>query len=80
MYVFVKNYLSYVEKDRKKIFKLFRDYFEEKKKFIYFKDVLLPHKREVFRCMMDDDFDRFDLIATCVSYKIMKDDGIEIDL
>ncbi len=69
MYIFAKFFCYYSDKDKKKIFELYRKYFDERRDYIYFKDVVLAHKRELIRCMLDNDYERFSLIADCISYK-----------
>ena len=37
------------------------------------KNIKLPVKKEILNCIINDKFERFDIISSCVSYKIIND-------
>ena len=65
--LFVNHYDKFTKEDQKKCFKLYYDFFKSIEDRIYFKDVFYISKKEVLKALLNNDFERFDKIATCLS-------------
>lgn len=66
--LFAKKYLKYNENDRKKIYNLYREFFLKNKEYFLETNINSIYKIYLFNCFLDDDFERFDLISTCIYY------------
>ena len=69
--VFANNYKYFSVANQKKIFKLYLDYFRGKEKYIYLYNVKEIYRKELFLALMNNDFERFDRLATgtCVKFR-----------
>lgn len=65
--LFINHYTKFSEEDQKKCFKLYYDFFKSIEDRIYLKDVFYISKKEVLKSLLDNDFKRFDKLATCLS-------------
>ena len=70
--VFVNNFISFSEKDRKKVYDLFRKYFEDKKKYIYMYNIEILIRKEIIQALLSNNYERFCNISNCISYNYMK--------
>ena len=69
--VFANNYKNFSSNDQKRIFKLYLDYFNDKEKYIYLYNIKEIYRKELFLALMNNDFERFDRLATgtCVKFR-----------
>lgn len=73
LFTFINNYNYYDSETKKRVYDLYRKFLNNNIKYIYFKNIKLPVKKEILNCIINDQFDRFDIISSCVSYKIINE-------
>lgn len=73
LFTFINNYNYYEDGVKRKIYNLYREFLMNNINYVYLKNIKLPVKKEILNCIINDKFERFDIISSCVSYKIIND-------
>ena len=70
--IFANNYTNFSENDRLEVYKLFNEFFKHTAKYIYLNDIYFIKKKELLIALINNDFERFNIVATYFSeaYKI----------
>lgn len=65
--LFVNKYLKYSKTDQYKVYQEFKEIILEEKKFVYEKLIEKFEYKELLKTILEDNFERFDIISICIS-------------